>query len=351
MVFNVKDDTELRSGIRLITKPTIYVDESIDDTFRRVAREIKGAEFSFFYKLESIEGWEFTVDPDGFFPRQRSTASHIEYDEPRPSFDYRVVIHRHPDNCNNFSPDDNNFINVNFDISLIWTERDGFVRAQLNWLNEGDRMVLPADVIVTYDTSKETKKYLKKIKPLTYNNPKPLPPIPPMSQILMMDIKSLPEHKGSEDNRKLDNYNDKGAPINQTEITDEYQGLSYEYSDEVITEQTLDALIEEDNLISDIMDNTDKPVQFERVMDFVHYTYKDMKLYNDFENLVFSYVRIALLGDTSFSEIYRTIWEYHKLWKDEKYDAVIQSLLSREKIFIASDTYTKAKELCKKGGK
>ena len=173
-VFNTADEkTEFNSGMRLISKPRIYIPASIASCFKDISRQMT-SEFSFFYKIKEQYGWDFFIDEKGFLPKQRVTGSHIEYDEPRPSFDFRCVIHRHPDGCHSFSKDDNDAINLNFDVSLIWTARDGFVRAQLNLLDDADctqRMVIDADVWII--TPQYVNKYMKKISALTYKQPEP----------------------------------------------------------------------------------------------------------------------------------------------------------------------------------
>lgn len=346
MVFTVKDEDEHDSGMNLVTKPVIYVDESIKDTFRDIAREIN-TEFSLFYKIECEHGWNFWLDPDGFFPKQRANSVHIEYDEPRPSFEYRCVIHRHPNGCHTFSSDDNNYINRNFDISLIWTEKDDFVRAQLNWLNEGDRIVFPADVQVVYDTPKRIVKLLKKIKPLT--SPVTIPPVKTYkfepAKIQGSEQKQLPQwtdaHKTIE-----------GHDAVQLSLQEYYENqytdtpsMEHTYSEEVAESLVVNALIEEDECIGKIITFAEQPNEFNALMDWTKNTYeKQTDYYADFENLMYGLIRASLILGIASHTIKSQVNSNQLDWQKKKYDAVLSRVIGIEKGCLASDAFTKAME-------
>lgn len=339
MVFSVKDEDEFDSGMKLVTKPVIYVDESIKDTFRDIAREIS-TEFSLFYKIEREHGWNFWLDPDGFFPKQRANSVHIEYDEPRPNFKYRCVIHRHPNGCHTFSSDDNNYINRNFDISLIWTEQDDFVKAQINWLNEGDRIVFPADVQVVYDTPKHINKLLKKIKPLiapvtipvkTYNfepakiqgsEQKQLPPATDTKEAVQLSLQDYYENQNTD------------SP-----------SMEHTYSEEVAESLIVNALIEEDECIGKIITFAEQPNEFNALMDWVKNAYeKHTDYYPDFENLMYGLIRASLILGIAPHTIKSQVNSNQIEWNKKKYDAVLSRVIGIEKGCLASDAFAKAME-------
>ncbi len=77
----------------------------------------------------------------------------IDFDEDEPSFN--GVIHRHPTGCNTFSGTDDQYINSNFEFSILY-EGGKFVTGIVNTNIAGARIQLPLAPVVEYPMAENT---------------------------------------------------------------------------------------------------------------------------------------------------------------------------------------------------
>lgn len=170
---NTDDDYE-DSGLVLYEMPIIYIPRFLEDLMYDIDDNKPVAdlsEFSIFVKSK-ITGFEISLSNSYFIPKQRVHQAEVDYDEPRPNMDYNTVIHRHPDSMpKKFSAGDNEYINRNFDISILWTRQHSFSYAQYNLYANRSRCVIECDIEVVRPTIKKIKG-LNKIQKYVYQPPK-----------------------------------------------------------------------------------------------------------------------------------------------------------------------------------
>jgi hypothetical protein len=154
-----------------IPEKIIYIMNALDNAF-------SSDEFSIFSKGEyNKELSSIIISPDFFIPAQTVTGASVDYEE-QPPEDYNVVIHKHPGSSSkSFSGTDDEYINQNFDISLLWCGKKftyGHARVKSSFGN----VLLPLDIIVpepSYALPEEYKAKIKKktIEVINFKNVKP----------------------------------------------------------------------------------------------------------------------------------------------------------------------------------
>lgn len=166
-----KKDDEWDSGLQLIKKPDIFIPRFLDDLMNEIddKKDVDAnAEFSIFV-VSKINGFDISLTNEYFIPKQRVHSAEVEYDEARPNQKFNTVIHRHPNSMpNHFSGDsgDDGYINRNFDVSILWTEKDGFSYGQYNMYSNRKRLAIPCEIFVIRPEIKI--KGLHKIKKYSY---------------------------------------------------------------------------------------------------------------------------------------------------------------------------------------
>jgi len=105
-------------------------------------------------------------------------------------------------------------------------------------------------------------------------------------------------------------------------------------------------LMEEEELINKIMSvATEKPTGHEEIMKWVNELYgKTMSYYGDFENIIYSFVRVSLLTGMKVMAIKNQVNSMAIEWKKGQYNIPLQRVLGCEKSFMASDKYSKLVE-------
>lgn len=147
---DVDPDHDDDSGLMLVDKPAIYIPQLLVDVMWNIDMQKKvssNSEFSIFC-IADIDGFEITLKPKYFIPEQVVHSAEVDYKEQRPNHRYNTVIHRHPNNMNNFSGGDDRYINRNFDVSILWTANEEFVKGQYNLFQHGQRIRLDCDLYI-----------------------------------------------------------------------------------------------------------------------------------------------------------------------------------------------------------
>lgn len=109
-----------------------------------ISNDVGDDEFSIVTSMEEEEYLKVRLSDNYYIPKQKVTPSSIEYlpDE----FNHSVVIHRHPAGCLNFSRTDHEFINQNFELSLLYTYEKGFVNGLYNLKYQSGIIQLPVNI-------------------------------------------------------------------------------------------------------------------------------------------------------------------------------------------------------------
>jgi hypothetical protein len=145
-----KDKPEAwESGIKILKRMQVIIPLKLLLICNQIADKVKEDEFSIVTNIAEKDDIELTLSEEFYVPKQEVNHSNINYlpDE----YNFNTVIHRHPDGCNSFSSTDQNYINQNFELSLLYTKRDGFVAGQYNLRHTNGYLIqLPVEIFVDY---------------------------------------------------------------------------------------------------------------------------------------------------------------------------------------------------------
>lgn len=99
----------------------IVVPSAIISVLRTIEDEIGDFEFSIVSKIDSIDNNVIRIAPVYAIPKQIVSFASVEYCENIEG--YNVVIHKHPVGLKTFSHIDIEYINCNFDLSLLYVNK------------------------------------------------------------------------------------------------------------------------------------------------------------------------------------------------------------------------------------
>ncbi len=143
-----KDKTDKKdcwdSELKVVSCVTVIVPVKLLLVCNHIASRVNGDEFSIVTDIENKTIDKIVLSEKYYIPKQLVSEGSIEYlpDD----YHHKVVIHRHPDGINNFSRTDQDFINQNFELSLLYTQRDEFVNGLYNL--KADEAIVPVPVQV-----------------------------------------------------------------------------------------------------------------------------------------------------------------------------------------------------------
>jgi hypothetical protein len=157
--------------VKVTEKFDIVIPEVIENLLNALNDKYSSVEFTILCKTEwNTEYKMFIMSDEYFIPKQSVSATHIDYEEDNVAFN--TVIHKHPNGCHSFSGTDEEYINANFDFSILWVDRTFkvaqykhrvslnedlfFVRVPLNVKREKVMYILPEgieDKIVTKNST------------------------------------------------------------------------------------------------------------------------------------------------------------------------------------------------------
>lgn len=110
------------TSIKVHKSFTIVIPHKIELLLLALNQEYADVEYTILTKTTwNSESKQFVMAEEYFIPQQQVTSVHIDYDEDNVNFN--TVIHKHPDGCMNFSGTDEEYINTNFDFSVLWVNR------------------------------------------------------------------------------------------------------------------------------------------------------------------------------------------------------------------------------------
>lgn len=136
------------SGIKVLESVDIIIPVKLLHVCNYIANKVKGDEFSILTNILEKDDNTITLSDEYYIPKQKVSTSSIDYLPDSEASLFNTVIHRHPNGLNNFSATDKNYINQNFQLSLLYTKEDGFVNGIYN-LNHNDYLIqLPVEVYI-----------------------------------------------------------------------------------------------------------------------------------------------------------------------------------------------------------
>ena len=158
------------SGIKILTKIEIFVPLKLLLICNQLAenKKIGDDEFSIVTNILEKDDTEIILSEEYYIPRQEVSHSSINYlPDNCEGKSYNVVIHRHPDGCNSFSSTDREFINQNYELSLLYTKRDGFINGIYNLKHDNGYLIqLPVQIYVDYGLQEINVENIQKPAPL-----------------------------------------------------------------------------------------------------------------------------------------------------------------------------------------
>lgn len=121
------------SGLKIVSPPIlIYVPQSISDVIKSIEKQIVGnVEFSIYVNADISDIECIRISDEYYIPKQVVSGASVEYNEV-PDTMFNAVIHKHPKGIMSFSSTDDEYINANFKVSILWCN-GGFVAATVNY--------------------------------------------------------------------------------------------------------------------------------------------------------------------------------------------------------------------------
>ena len=121
------------SGLRIVNPPILIdVPQSIADVIRAIEKQIVGnVEFSIYVKADVSDIECIRIAEEYYVPKQVVSGGSVDYEEV-PDKGFNAVIHKHPRGIMTFSGTDDEYINANFRVSILWCNGD-FVDATVNY--------------------------------------------------------------------------------------------------------------------------------------------------------------------------------------------------------------------------
>lgn len=162
---NKKEKSEAwESGIKILKRMQVVIPLKLLLVCNQIAEKVDD-EFSIVSNIVEINDIEITLSEEFYIPKQIVSHSNIEYQPDE--YKFNTVIHRHPDGCNSFSSTDQSFINQNFELSILYTKRDGFVAGQYNLKHTNGYLIqLPVELYVNYQLEEINLENIQKPAPL-----------------------------------------------------------------------------------------------------------------------------------------------------------------------------------------
>jgi len=136
------------SDLKVIEKMKVIVPLKLLLVCNSIVAKLDGEEFSIVTNIESRTSDTLTLSEQYYIPKQRVTSGSIDY--LTDDYSHSVVIHRHPNGLNTFSKTDHEFINQNFELSLLYTAEDYFVNGLFNLKHEDAIIPIPVRPVIDY---------------------------------------------------------------------------------------------------------------------------------------------------------------------------------------------------------
>lgn len=136
------------SGIKVLDKMDVIIPAKLLFVCDKIAGKVHTDEFSIVTNIKDKDDATLILSEEYYLPKQKVANTSIEYlpDD----YNFNTVIHRHPDGMNSFSSTDRNFINQNFELSILYTREDGFVNGVYNLKLDHYLVQIPVEIFIDY---------------------------------------------------------------------------------------------------------------------------------------------------------------------------------------------------------
>ena len=152
------------SQIDFVDHMVVYTPIELLSVCEKLDIDFPDVEFSILTKIEKIEGNEIYLSSEHYVPVQKVSHSSVIYGSDEKADEYDVVIHKHPEGCLEFSGTDEEFINQNHKLSILYTKDKGFINGDVKSgmynikLETGTMFPVPIYIMIDYSNiSVETK--------------------------------------------------------------------------------------------------------------------------------------------------------------------------------------------------
>jgi len=136
------------SDLKVIERMRVIIPLRLLLVCNSIAAKLDGEEFSIVTDITKRSSDTIILSEDYYIPKQRVTSGSIDYLPDQ--YEHSVVIHRHPNGLNSFSKTDQDFINQNFELSLLYTAEDYFVNGIYNLKYEDAIIPIPVKPLIDY---------------------------------------------------------------------------------------------------------------------------------------------------------------------------------------------------------
>lgn len=141
-------DSPWESDLKVIERMRVIIPLRLLLVCNSIAAKLDGEEFSIVTNIANRSSDTIILSEDYYIPKQRVSSVSIDY---LPDlYDHSVIIHRHPANLNSFSKTDQDFINQNFELSLLYTAEEYFVNGIYNLKYEDAIIPIPVKPLIDY---------------------------------------------------------------------------------------------------------------------------------------------------------------------------------------------------------
>ena len=140
--------TSWESDLKVIERMRVIIPLRLLLVCNSIAAKLDGEEFSIVTNIKNRSADTIILSEDYYIPKQRVTSVSIDYLPDQ--YSHSVVIHRHPNGLNSFSKTDQEFINQNFELSLLYTAEDYFVNGIYNLKYEDAIIPIPVKPLIDY---------------------------------------------------------------------------------------------------------------------------------------------------------------------------------------------------------
>lgn len=141
-------DSPWESDLKVIERMRVIIPLRLLLVCNSIAAKLDGEEFSIVTDIAKRSSDTIVLSEDYYIPKQRVTSVSIDY---LPDlYHHQVIIHRHPNSLNSFSKTDQEYINQNFELSLLYTAEEYFVNGIYNLKYEDAIIPIQVKPVIDY---------------------------------------------------------------------------------------------------------------------------------------------------------------------------------------------------------
>lgn len=138
------------ADLTIISRMLVVIPVKLYLACLQISNRVNSNEFSIVTDIREKDSSKILLSDTFYIPKQRVTPGSIDYLPD--SYKHNVCIHRHPNGCNGFSPTDKEFINQNFELSLLYTKSEGFINGIYNLKTDEKTIIqLPVEILIDHD--------------------------------------------------------------------------------------------------------------------------------------------------------------------------------------------------------